>query len=255
MVSIIILSHNTLKVTADCIKSVLAKTVHPFELFVVDNGSQDGSVPWLKAESYLTLIANKKNLSFSKANNMAIRRARGKYVCLLNSDIIVRTRGWLGHMVKIAESSSRIGTVGAKLLYPNGTIQHLGGGIHNSSPYHPYDKHPANIKAANVSRNVPYNTGACLLITRTALSKVGLLDEEYPFGFEDVDYGLRVVEKGLRNIMCSKAVLTHLWAYTQRKTGKGIKLSSINVYYKKWNAKLPGLAKKVKLDWGAPWHV
>lgn len=255
LVSIIILSYNTFNVTFNCIKSVLEKTVHPFELFVVDNGSQDGTVDWLRDEKYLALIANQQNLGYSKANNLAIRQARGEYMCLLNSDIIVRTRGWLKHMVDAAKSSTSIGTVGAKLLYPNGTIQHIGGGIHLRAPYHPYDKYPADTEATNASRNVPYNTGACLLITRTALNKVGLLDEDYPFGFEDVDYGLRVVEQGLQNVVCPKAVLTHLWAYTQRKTGKGITMSSLARFHVKWNNKLPELAKKVTLDWGAPWHV
>jgi len=251
LVSIIILSYNTFKVTFTCIESVLEQTVHPFELFVVDNGSRDGTVDWLRTQKYLTLIANQQNLGYSTANNLAIRRARGEYVCLLNSDIIVRTGGWLGHMVNVAKSSPLVGTVGAKLLYPDNKIQHIGGGIHESSPYHPYDKHPANTKVAN--RDVPYNTGACLLITRPALNMVGLLDETYPFGFEDVDYGLRVVEKGLKNIVCHEAVLTHLWAYTQRTTGKGLTTSSLSRFHVKWDNKLPALAKKITLDWGAPY--
>lgn len=82
-----------------------------------------------------------------------------------------------------------------------------------------------------------------------------MLDEEYPFGFEDVDYGLRVIEKGLRNVMCHKAMLTHLWAYTQRKTGRQLKTPSLHRYHRVWDKKIPELAEKVTLDWGAPYCV
>jgi len=253
LVSIIILNYNTLHLTRNCIASVLRNTVYPYELIVVDNGSRDGSAEWLKKQSLLTLIANARNLSFSKANNQAIKEcARGKHVLLLNSDIIVRKKGWLQKMVECAESSSTIGTVGAKLFYGDGTIQHIGGGIHKGNPYHPFDKSPADIPEAQKSRNVAYNTGACLLIKRGTMEKIGLLDEGYPFGFEDVDYGLQVVENGLRNIMCAEAELTHLWAYTQRQTRRFIPQESLNRYRDKWLKRLGEINRKVKLDWGKP---
>lgn len=253
LVSIIILNYNTLHLTRNCIASILKNTIHPYELIAVDNGSHDGSAEWLKKQNLLTLVANQANLGFSKANNKAIKEhARGKYVLLLNSDIIVRKKGWLQKMVKCAESSRAIGMVGAKLLYGNGRIQHIGGGIHQGNPYHPFDKAPANIPQAQKSRNVPYNTGACLLIKRSTLKKVGLLDEGYPFGFEDVDYGLRVVEKGLRNVMCAQAELIHLWAYTQRQIGRFIPSNSLTRYKRKWLKRLGEINQKVKLDWGTP---
>lgn len=76
MVTIIILTYNTRDVTVNCIKSVLKKTIHPFELFVVDNASKDGTVQLLENQPFMKLIANSKNVGFSKGNNEGIRCAR-----------------------------------------------------------------------------------------------------------------------------------------------------------------------------------
>jgi len=254
LVSIIILNYKTLEVLKPCVGSVVAKTTHPFELIVVDNGSRDRSVNWARKNPCVdVVVANKANYGWCKGNNVGIKVARGKFILLLNSDTIVRTRGWLGKMVKIAQQKT-VGTVGAKLLYPNGKIQHIGGGIHKGNPYHPYNKHSANITAAQKNRAVPYVTGACLLIKKSTIKKVGFLDEKFMLGFGDVDYGLRVVTAGLKNIVCCDAVLTHIWAYTQRKTGIMLRTSSLGRYHHKWLKHLPKIAKKVKLDWGAPYR-
>jgi len=254
LVSIIILNYNTLEVLKPCVQSVVSKTTHPFELIVVDNGSRDRSVDWARKNPCVdVVVANKANYGWCKGNNVGIKLARGKLLLLLNSDTIVRTQGWLGKMVKIAEQES-VGTVGAKLLYPNEKIQHIGGGIHKGNPYHPYDKHSASVVAAQKNRSVPYVTGACLLIKKSTIKKVGYLDEGFKLGFGDVDYGLRVVVAGLQNIVCCDAVLTHIWAYTQRKTGIFLRTQSLGRYHHKWLKHLPKIAEKVKLDWGAPYH-
>lgn len=254
LVSIIVLNYNTLEVLKPCVGSVMAKTTHPFELIVVDNRSRDGSLGWAKKNVCIdTVIENRGNYGWCRGNNIGIKKARGKYVLLLNSDTVVRTRGWLKKMVKIAKQKT-VGTVGAKLLYPNGKLQHIGGGIHKGNPYHPYNRHKANIPAAKKNRVVPYVTGACLLIKKSTIKKVGLLDEGFKLGFGDVDYGLRVVMAGLKNIVCCEAVVTHRWAYTQRKTGQYLQVGSLGRYHKKWLKHMPKVAKKVKLDWGAPYR-
>ena len=249
LVSIIVLEYNTIEVFKPCIASVLEKTVQPYELIVVDNGSVDGSLEWAKRfDGVHMVIENNQNFGWTKANNIGMKNAKGQYFLLLNSDIVVINRGWLREMVKCAADPS-VGTVGAKLLYPNGKIQHIGGGIRATDPYHPYDKSPANIRQAMRNRIVPYNTGACLLIKRSTIEKVGFLDEGFFLGYGDVDYGLRVVMKGLRNVFCANAVLTHYWAYTQRKTGLGITQQMLRRHHAKWNKHLPVLAKKVRLSW------
>ena len=253
LVSIIVLNYNTLEVLKPCIGSIITKTVHPYELIVVDNGSRDPSLEWAKHNvSIDVVVENKQNYGWCKGNNVGIKVARGSYMLLLNSDTVVRTRGWLQKMVEIAKQKG-VGTVGAKLLYPNGTIQHIGGGIHKGNPHHPYDHRNANIEVAKTNRLVPFVTGACVLIKSSTSKKVGLLDEHFKLGFGDVDYGLRVTMAGLKNVVCSEAVLTHRWAYTQRKTGIPLRISGLNRYRRKWINRLPQIAKKVKLA-GEPYH-
>lgn len=251
MASLIVLNYNTLKVTADCIRSILFKTEYPYELIVVDNGSEDGSVEWLQRKSYLTLIKNGENLGWATGNNRGIRASKGEYCVLVNSDIIVRTRGWLGNMIRLAQSDD-VATVGAKLLYPDGRIQHIGGSIHNTNPFHPFDGSPADIEVSLVSRDVPFNTGACLLIKKSAMKLIGLPDEGYHLGYADVDYGLKCLEEGLRNVYCSSAVLTHLWAYTQRKTSKWIPPVSLARFKQLWSKKIPSLAPVALMDFRWP---
>lgn len=251
LTSIVIVTHNTLRVTSDCLRSVLDKTIRSFELVVVDNGSTDGSVEWLERQKCLTLIANKGNLGWSAANNQGIWASRGGYCLLLNSDIVVRTRGWLREMVRLARPDD-VGTVGAKLLYPDGKIQHIGGGLHQGNPFHPFDGAPEDTPESLGMREVPFNTGACLLIKKSTMQLVGLIDEGYEFGYGDVDYGLRCLEAGLKNIYCPSAILTHLWAYTQRKTENWIPPKSLARYRQLWVKKLPALAHNVDIDWKWP---
>ncbi len=250
--SLIILNYNTLELLPVGIASILKNTIYPYELIVVDNASSDQSISWLKRQPYLKLIKNHGNFGWAKGNNIAIKKSKGAFFVLLNSDVFARHKGWLTQMVNYAMTSSRIGTVGAKLFYPHRRIQHIGGAIHSGSPHHPFEGAPISIQAAYKSRNVPFNTGACLLIKRSTIKKVGYLNEEYRFGYSDVDYGLKVVMKNLRNVFCPKAVLTHFWAYTQRKTGKGIPQSAVQLYLDNWKSKLSILNRKVKLDWGWP---
>lgn len=153
--------------------------------------------------------------------------------------------------------------MGAILLYPNGAIQHIGGGIHlQGSPYHPFDyrsdvrgrnkptKLPPQIKT---NRAVPYVTGACLLIKRSTISKVGFLDEGFRLGFGDVDYGLSVVMAGLKNMVCADVVLMHRWAYTMRKLKHKTLVhewpSSTKRYFSKWKHRINELNKLVKIEW------
>lgn len=249
LVSIIVLEFNTLEVLKPCIASILANTVHPYELIVVDNASADGSYEWeMKHEGIHTVVKNKYNYGWTKGNNVGMKVAHGDYFLLLNSDTEVLNKGWLRDMVTCAKAP-KVGTVGAKLLYLDGTIQHIGGGIKNGNPYHPYDHLPENILQGRVNREVPYCTGACLLIKRSTVDVVGYLNEQFQFGYGDVDYGLSVIMAGLKNLYCHKAVLKHHWAYSQRKTRIGIRQEMLKLYQHKWINKLPEIEKRVKLTW------
>jgi GT2 family glycosyltransferase len=162
---------------------------------VVDNASIDGSVEMLQEKfSQIKLIRNAENTGFSKANNQGIRFAienGAKQVLLLNNDVEITNPKWLHQLSDVLESDPKIGIVGCKLLYPNGTIQHAGGVIKLRVPYHrgecakdtgQYDK----------VEFVDYVTGAALLIRSEVIRRIGLLDEGFtPLYYEDTDWCVR----------------------------------------------------------------
>lgn len=218
-VSIIIVNFNTEKITRDCIAAIResVKSVG-YEIIVVDNGSQDGSVKMLrdyaaKLKNFF-LIENKDNLGFAKGNNQGARRARGRYLLLLNTDTIIR-KGALEKMVKFGETTPDAGVIGPKLLNADGSLQpscmnfptvrnalreYFGGQRGLFDKFSPKGNKP---------RKVDSVVGAAFLITPRAVDKVGLLDERYFFYFEDIDYCRRVWKSGLKVYYLQEAQIVH----------------------------------------------
>lgn len=207
MLSIIIVNFNTPKLTKKCIDSVvLNKTKVNYEIIVIDNGSDNGSVGEFKnislPRSNFKLIINKNNLGFAKAVNQGIKTAKGKYILLLNSDSVIKS-DTLDKLYDFAVEHEDCGVVAPKLLNKDGTpqpsvfhtpsikgvIKEFWFGIKGSyQKYIPEGSTPIKVDAV---------VGACFLITPQALQKVGLFDERYFMYFEDLDYCGRVKRVGL----------------------------------------------------------
>jgi len=222
-VSVIIVSFNTKDLTLQCIKSVFGEGSRlEREVIVVDNGSADGTIKEIeklrtrnrKLRLKIRLIANSKNLGFSKANNLGIKAARGKFILLLNSDTIVKTES-IGKLVGFAKSKIDAGAVAPRLLNPNGTIQAstfrfptIGRAIKQYflgqekllDKYYPQGNSPSLVESAVM---------AAFLITPAALKKVGLLNERYFMYFEDLDYCKRIWERGLKVYYLPDAEVIH----------------------------------------------
>ncbi|HDG98671.1 MAG TPA: glycosyltransferase [Desulfobacterales bacterium] len=212
-VSIIMPVFNNLSFTRNCLEALYKVTPSDiFELVIVDNGSTDDTKFFLKAfkrkHNNLTLITNEDNQGFAKACNQGAKIAKGKYLVFLNNDTIPLDR-WLDELLKVAESDTKVGVVGAKLLYPNGKIQHAGIELINGIPDHPYRFADPGIPEVNHQRELDMVTGACMLIKKELFDELGGFDEAYKNGMEDVDLCLRVREKGFKVIYCPKCVLYH----------------------------------------------
>ena len=184
--SIIIPVFNQVNYTKQCLEAVVKNTGEVnYEVIIIDNGSTDGTVDFLRClEGDVKIIQNSQNLGFSKANNQGAKVAKGKYLVFLNNDTIA-LQGWLSEMINVIENDSQVGIVGSKLLYPDGTIQHAGV-VMDDSIYHIYEGLPSNHFAVNKLREFPYVTGACLLIPRNLFSGLKGFDEGYLNGFEDI---------------------------------------------------------------------
>jgi GT2 family glycosyltransferase len=184
------------------------------EVIVVDNASSDETPELLTKYPWIRLIRNERNLGFAGANNQAARVARGDYLVLLNNDTEAFP-GWLAAMLRAAREPG-VGAVGAKLLFPNRTVQHAGVvitgallGRNSLAPFH--HNYLVTGDDADVCRRADFQivTGACLATPRALYEKLGGLDEQYWNGYEDVDYCLKVRERGLRVVYEPAAALFH----------------------------------------------
>jgi GT2 family glycosyltransferase len=207
-VSIIIISFNTKDLTLEAVKSIYESSKEiSFEVIVVDNNSRDGSIEILrdfeKKYENFSLIENKDNLGFAKANNQAIRKAKGEYILLLNSDTKVLPNA-IKKLLNFADKTSDAGVVGPKLLnkdmsvqpscvnFPtiiNAVRQYFLGKKGLFDKYVPKENKPVVVDAL---------VGAAFLITPQALKKVGFLDERYFMYFEDIDYCRKVKRASLK---------------------------------------------------------
>ncbi|RLF04543.1 MAG: hypothetical protein DRJ60_06945, partial [Thermoprotei archaeon] len=238
-VSIIMPVFNNLTFTRNCLEALYKVTPSDiFELIIVDNGSTDDTRSFLETfkrkHNNLIPIRNEDNLGFAKACNQGAKIAKGKYLVFLNNDTIPLDR-WLEELVKVAESDAKVGVVGAKLLYPNGKIQHAGIELINGIPDHPYRFADPSIPEVNQQRELDMVTGACMLIKKELFEKLGGCDELYKNGMEDVDLCLKVREKGFNVIYCPKSVLYHHEGVTEGRFDH-VK-HNLTLFFKKWGNK------------------
>lgn len=160
-----------------------------------------------------TVIAPMPAFHFARACNRGADAARGALLCLLNDDVTPRDPGWLAAMAgHLADPA--VGVVGARLLYPDGTVQHAGVTLcADGTGRHAYRFLPARAPGADGgalrSREVAAVTGACLLTRRTLWDRLGGLDESFASAFNDIDYCLRARQAGARTVIAAEAELTH----------------------------------------------
>ncbi|HYC79442.1 MAG TPA: glycosyltransferase family 2 protein [Candidatus Binatia bacterium] len=242
--SVIILNYNTKGLLRDCLKSVLASTgSYKTEVIVADNGSADGSIEMVRSEfPQVKLLENGRNLGFAKGNNEAIKMASGRHVMLLNSDTVVKPDAF-EKMISKADSDPMIGALGPKILLANGQLDP------SSRRNFP---NPANsfFRLFGLKRFSNYNIagpvdqemevesimGACMLVPRTVIEKVGMLDEEFFFYGEDLDWCYRIKEAGYKVVYYPAAQILHLKSASSRQIPfKIVKVAytAMKIFYRK----------------------
>jgi GT2 family glycosyltransferase/Flp pilus assembly protein TadD len=237
--SIIIPVFNNLSLTRQCLESIWDNTDVPHEIIVVDNGSTDGTRDYLyrlESEGEVRVISNRANLGFAKASNQGARAARGEYLVFLNNDTIVQP-GWLSEMAACARKVDKIAAVGARLLYPDDTIQHAGVAFNDrkfaSHIYNNYDRdHPAVLK----EREFQAVTAACALVKKDLFFEVDGFDESYRNGFEDVDLCFKLRQRNYKVVYNPRAVVYHLESKTPGRHDRDIENSRL--FKSKWDDKI-----------------
>jgi len=217
-VAIIILNWNGKEDTIECLESLKHITYHNYEILLVDNGSNDGSVECFR-ERYpgMEIIENGENLGFAEGNNVGIQRAMEKgtdYVLLLNNDTVVDPE-FLGELVKVAEGDERIGIVGPMIYYYDyggrkDVIWFAGGKILRriGQPFHD-GLHKIDKGQHDKMKDVGFITGCALLVKKEVIDKIGLLDVDYFAYFEDLDYNIKASKAGYSIVYSPKSKIWH----------------------------------------------
>jgi GT2 family glycosyltransferase len=191
-------------------------------IYVLDSPEQAQEVSHLLNGLHLvyalpmTLVIMERNGGYAKANNVGVSVARGEYLALVNSDVIPTAAGWLEGLASKLSGRRRIGAVGPKLLFEDGSIQHAGmffGRDHHGRwlNQHYHKGMPRDYGSACVERVVPAVTGACLITTRSLFEAVGGFTEDYVIGdYEDSDLCLKITMADRRIAYAPDVELYHL---------------------------------------------
>lgn len=219
LVSLIIPTKNGMGLVKQCIESVEQKTRYAqWEILLIDNQSDDPEAlayfKQLDTDRRVTLLQYNKPFNYSAINNYAVEQAKGSVVVLLNNDVEVINPDWLTELVSLC-SRDAVGCVGAKLYYPNDTIQHAGvvlglGGVAGHSHKHFDKQHDGYFKRLKIRQNLSAVTAACLAVRKDVYRQVGGLNEsDLKVAFNDVDFCLKVHTAGYKNIWTPYAELYH----------------------------------------------
>lgn len=227
VVSVIIVNFNSGSLLSKAMKPILSSSI-AVEVFVSDNGSTDDSLSSLRslfgADTRLHVIANRKNLGFARANNIALKQAQGKYVLLLNPDTVIKP-DTLARMLEIITAYPDAGMAGCLLRNPDGTEQ---AGCRRSVPT-PWR---SVVRVLHLDRLIPGHprfqnfvlsreplperpvyveaiSGAFMFVRRTALEAIGLMDEQYFLHCEDLDWCMRFRRAGWKILFVPNVEAVH----------------------------------------------
>ncbi len=207
--SFVILSYNTLEMTKDCIESI-RQTCNPdsYELIVIDNASEDGSVDWLRRQEDILLIENTENAGFPAGCNQGIAAAKPDHdIMLLNSDTVMMPNAMFTLRMGLYDSEEN-GAAGS--VTNNAANQQIIDHTYNSIDEYRQYAIRNNIPGPQFFEKKVWLVGFSVLLRRTVLNQVGLLDERFtPGNYEDNDLGIRILEKGFRNILCWNSFVFH----------------------------------------------
>ena len=203
-----------------CVESIKERSTYDnYEIIIIENNStEDATFAYYKTleeDDKITVVTYKGEFNYSKINNFGAKYATGEYLLLLNNDTQVITMNWLEAMLMYAQRMD-VGAVGAKLYYGDHTIQHagivLGLGAHRTAGHTHYKINHDNLGYMGrlcYAQNVSAVTGACLMVKRSLFEELGGLDESFKVALNDVDFCLRLREKGYLNVFTPFAELYH----------------------------------------------
>ena len=226
LVSIVIPTKDAPETLDICLKSIYEKTTYKnYEIIIVDNNSCADTTfklfeEYKKNHSNFMVTRMECPFNYSYINNQAvINHSKGEYIVLLNNDTEIITKNWIELMLGYA-SLDHIGVVGAKLLFDDDTLQHAGliigkGGLAGHAHYGEDRYELGNQWELKIPYNVSGNTAACIMISKDKYMEVNGLEEKLQVAFNDVDFNLKIREKGYSNIYLPNVELYHYESKTR----------------------------------------
>lgn len=231
--SVIIVNWNTKKLLKNCLDSFYKETKRfTFEIFVVDNSSSDGSAEMVENRfPEVILIKNKENVGFAKANNQAIQLAKGRFILFLNPDTVILNNA-ISKMLGFIREKKEIGAVGPKLLNTDGSVQYECARNFPSllaafssffllERYFPksrlFGKRNLGWWNHEDGRAIPCLSGACVIVRKEIIEKIGLFDEQIPMFLDDVDLCYRIKKSDYNNYYLSSAEVIHVTGQSRKK--------------------------------------
>lgn len=272
-ISIVIANKDHLEDLNRCVTSIREKSTYDnYEIIVVENNSETEEIfayykeltdgKYTKEARYVTsdngrmkIVNYQGSFNYSAINNLGAEYADGEYLLLLNNDTQVITVNWMEELLMYAQRKD-VGAVGGKLYYGNKTIQHagvvLGLGAHRTAGHTHYGQSRENLGYMGrlcYTQNVSAVTGACLMVKKHLFTEVGGLDTNFEISLNDVDFCLRLREKGYLNVFTPFAELYHFESISRGLDDKGEKAQRYNRESERFREKW-----KTVLEKGDPYY-
>lgn len=244
VVSIVVPVHGELAFTSACLQSIVnSPDLTPYEIIVVDDASPDNTAEWLAECENVRVVHMETNVGYLRATNAGVAAATGSYVCLLNNDVLVR-RQWLRALLRPFNDRANTGAVGARLLYPDNTLQEAGGIIFSDGSGWNYGRSedPSDPRFLT-SRTVDFSSAACLMVRKDLWDQLEGFDERYcPAYYEDVDLAFRLRERGYTVRYQPDATVVHFEGQshgTDETTGlKAYQTRNRQIFAERWSTEL-----------------
>jgi GT2 family glycosyltransferase len=218
--SVIVINMNGLQFLQACFSALGMQTYADFETLLVDNGSTDGSIEFVKKNfPHVIVVALGRNFGFGGGNNQGIKAARGKYIALLNNDTEVH-ENWLAELVRGIKSDPIVAMCASKLVFADnpGFVDSAGDELYWFGQTFTYRHFPANHPGITKPRRCFSACAGAALYRRDVLDEIGLFDEIYsPIYYEDVDLGFRAQLRGYECLYCPSAVVWHKVSATMKR--------------------------------------
>jgi GT2 family glycosyltransferase len=241
-ISIVIPVHNQLDFTRNCLSSIRKNTSLSYELIIIDDGSSDGSSAWLASQENIRVIKNERQSGFLVSCNRCLNQVRGRFIVFLNNDTIV-TKNWL-EPLRALMADERVGAAGARLVYPDGTLQEAGGIVWADGSARNYGRGERSVKPwYNYVRPVDYCSGAALMVRSDLFHALGGFDRQFePAYYEDTDLCFSLWKAGYRVMYQPSSLVIHFEGRTGRKSpetgSKTFQEINREKFFRKWQATL-----------------